>query len=58
MSKMEKMYHIPPHFVPINIAQLFNIDIILNQYVAMIGLLIHNKIKRNRWLAITEPFTP
>ena len=41
------MYHILSHIIPINIAHLLNIDLVLDQYIIMIGLLIHNKIKKN-----------
>ena len=50
------MYHILPPFVPTNVTQLFNIEIILNQYIIIIELLIYNEIKRNRWSAIAKPF--
>ena len=51
------MYHISLHFILTNIAQLINIDIILNQHITITGLLIYNKIKRNWWSAIAESFT-
>ena len=42
--------------MPTNVIQLFSIDIILNQYIAITELPIYNKIKRNGWSAIAEPF--
>ena len=56
IERKVKMYNILPHFTPTNVIQLFNMSIILNQYIAITGLLIHNKIKRNGWSAIAESF--
>ena len=50
------MYYILSHFIPTNIVHLLNIDLVLDQYITITELLIHNEIKRNRWSINAEPF--
>ena len=44
--------------MPINVVHLFNIKLVLDQYIIMIGLLMYNEIKRNGWSVHAEPFKP